>query len=121
MIYTTYFANIRKLTNEITPIAICAKPPIGYSGIVYKSLAPKYDTLMRYKDTKDEKSYVSEYKSTVLNQLDVHSVVDELYALSKTKDIALVCYEKPSDFCHRHLVCDWLNENGIECSEYQNN
>lgn len=23
-----------------------------------------------------------------------------------TKDIALVCYEKPGVFCHRHLVAD---------------
>jgi SAM-dependent methyltransferase len=33
--------------------------------------------------------------------------------------IALICYEKPSDFCHRHLVADWLNENGIECKEWE--
>ena len=34
------------------------------------------------------------------------------------KDVALVCYEKPSDFCHRHLVADWLNKNGFECKEF---
>ena len=34
------------------------------------------------------------------------------------KDICLMCYEKPSDFCHRHLVANWLNENGIECKEW---
>ena len=32
-------------------------------------------------------------------------------------DFALVCYEKPSDFCHRHLVADWLNKNGYDCEE----
>lgn len=33
-------------------------------------------------------------------------------------DIALICYEKPTDFCHRHLVADWLNKNGFKCDEY---
>ena len=33
--------------------------------------------------------------------------------------IALICYEKPTDFCHRHLVADWLNKNGIECEEWE--
>ena len=31
--------------------------------------------------------------------------------------IALICYEKPSEFCHRHLVADWLKEYGIEVEE----
>lgn len=33
------------------------------------------------------------------------------------EDAVLLCYEKPGDFCHRHLVSQWLNENGIRCSE----
>ena len=33
--------------------------------------------------------------------------------------IALVCYEKPSEFCHRHLVSDWLNAAGFECEEFK--
>lgn len=34
-------------------------------------------------------------------------------------DIALICYEKPSDFCHRHLVSEWLNQNGFKCEEWR--
>lgn len=33
--------------------------------------------------------------------------------------IALVCYEKPSDFCHRHLVAQWLSQNGFKCKEWR--
>jgi uncharacterized protein (DUF488 family) len=36
-------------------------------------------------------------------------------------NIALVCYEKPTDFCHRHLVADWLKEHGYECEEFKYN
>lgn len=34
-------------------------------------------------------------------------------------NIVLLCYEKPTDFCHRHLVAQWLIENGFECKEYK--
>jgi uncharacterized protein (DUF488 family) len=32
--------------------------------------------------------------------------------------VILICYEKPSDFCHRHLVAKWFIENGINCEEF---
>lgn len=35
------------------------------------------------------------------------------------KDICLICYEKPNDFCHRHLVADWFRENGYEAVEFK--
>jgi uncharacterized protein (DUF488 family) len=57
--------------------------------------------------------------------LDVNQVVFELNELAngrfKDTDIALICYEKPSDFCHRHLVSKWLNENGYDCIEWNEN
>lgn len=35
------------------------------------------------------------------------------------KHICLICYEKPADFCHRHLVAKWLNDNNFKCKEWQ--
>lgn len=32
--------------------------------------------------------------------------------------IVLVCYEKPADFCHRHLVADWMKQHGIQMEEW---
>ena len=32
---------------------------------------------------------------------------------NKNFDIVLLCYEKPDEFCHRHLVAEWFNRNGI--------
>ena len=32
--------------------------------------------------------------------------------------VVLLCYEKRGDFCHRHLVADWLNKNGFNCEEW---
>ena len=33
-------------------------------------------------------------------------------------EIALICYEKPENFCHRHLVAEWLQEAGYQVQEY---
>ena len=44
---------------------------------------------------------------------------EESYALAQTRDIILACYEKPGEFCHLHLVADWLTENGFETHEWQ--
>ena len=31
-----------------------------------------------------------------------------------------MCYEKPGDFCHRHLLADFLNENlGLDIKEFE--
>ena len=132
MIYTSYFANLRKLPEKIIPISICGKAPDWYKGLQYKKLAPKYDFFMEWKKNHDNDYYIKCFKEQVLDKLNVDDVVKELDSLlidvtttlnykvdsMLVPRIALVCYEKPSDFCHRHLVADWLNKNGISCKEW---
>ena len=43
MIYTSYFAQLRNLPENIIPVSICGKAPNWYHGYQYKKLAPKYD------------------------------------------------------------------------------
>lgn len=118
MIYTTYFAKLKKLPLGIIPISICGKAPDWYNGIQYKKLAPSYNLLMTWKQNHDDDYYIERFNREVLGRLDKDSVIKELYKLSEGKDIALVCYEKSGDFCHRYLVSEWLNEFGIECKEW---
>lgn len=75
---------------------------------------------MNYKRTGDVNTFKREYKDLVLSTLDANNVIKELKSLilHKTDSIALVCYEKLADFCHRHLVAEWLQENGFECEEW---
>lgn len=109
-IYTSYFAKLRKIPENIIPISICGKAPPGYTGIQYKVLAPKYGFFMQWKETHDNNFYIEHFNSEVLNNLNPQEVYDRLSAFSEEKDCVLVCYEKPSDFCHRHLVADWLSK-----------
>ena len=118
MIYTTYFANLRKLPDAITPVSICGKAPDWYKGLQYKKLAPKYDFFVKWKKDHNNEAYTKCFNEQVLGNLFADEVLWELYALVNTADIALVCYEKPGDFCHRHLVADWLNANGFKTEEW---
>lgn len=125
MIYTSYFAKLKSLPDNIIPISICGKAPDWYKGLQYKKLAPKYDFFMKWKENHDNDYYIKCFNEQVLNTLKADDVVFELtdivyYIKGTDMDIALICYEKPSDFCHRHLVADWLNKNGFECKEYEN-
>lgn len=119
-IYTSYFAKLKKLPSDVVPISICAKPPAWYSGLQYKRVAPTYNILMKYKGDHNEADYIEQFNVVVLNRLNPKAVVDELSKLSGDADkIALLCFEKSSDFCHRHLVAKWLTDNGYPCEEWK--
>ena len=120
MIYTSYFAKLKELEkHNIIPISICGKTPDWYKGLQYKDLAPKYGLFMEWKKNHDNNYYIQCFNEQVLKNLNVENVIFQLYSLARAKDIALICYEKPSDFCHRHLVAEWLNQNGFKCEEWR--
>lgn len=134
MIYTSYFAKLKSLPDNIIPISICAKVPDWYKGLQYKKLAPKYDFFMEWKRTHNNDYYIKCFKEQVTDQLNVYKTVYELYEKigiyldeegisfssesANEKHICLICYEKPLDFCHRHLVAKWLNDNDYKCKEW---
>lgn len=119
-IYTSYFAKSKNIPEDIIKISIAGKAPIGYQGIEYKKLAPKYGFFMKWKETQDNNFYIEHFNSEVLDTLNAAQVYSELEQLSKAKDCVLLCYEKPSNFCHRHLVANWFKEKlNISVEEYR--
>ena len=38
-------------------------------------------------------------------------IKDFIELSNNAENIILLCYEKSTDFCHRHLVANWINEN----------
>lgn len=136
MIYTSYFAKLKSLPNNVIPISICGKAPDWYKGLQYKKLAPKYDFFIKWKETHDNDYYVEHFQKEVLDTLDVIRTLHELHLLlpydvrvdiqssvwsNPDWHIALICYEKPNDFCHRHLVADWFNKYNINVEEFSFN
>lgn len=109
MIYTSYFSNWRRFPKTATTISICGKAPNYYYGLQYKKLAPKIGFFMEWKENGDNDFYIKHFNDEVLSKLNPEGVIKELKSLSQTEDIILLCYEKPSDFCHRHIVAEWLS------------
>lgn len=119
-IYTSYFANLKNLEKEdIFPIGICCYPPKWFNGPNLGALAPTPDILEKCKSSHAE--YEKRYKTEVLSIFkDINILINRISYISGGKDIALCCYEKPSDFCHRHIVAKWLEEQtGIEVKEFE--
>lgn len=125
--YTGYFAKLKNYEEKgLIPISICGKAPDWYNGLQYKVLAPKWGFFNEWKNGShkgDNDYYVEHFQKEVLDTLDYNSVLIQLARRSNGKldSVILLCYEKPGDFCHRHLVADWLTNNGTECKEYEVN
>lgn len=123
MIYTSYFAQLRNLPENIIPVSICGKAPNWYHGHQYKKLAPKYDFFMEWQKNHDNDYYIKCFNEQVLGNLNAVDVILDLSKMIYSfnigeSDICLVCYEKPDYFCHRHLVAQWLRDNGFSCAEW---
>ena len=121
MIYTSYFANLRNIPENITPIAICRFPPKTWYGTRFTILIPTLKALKDYQNTGDEETFRKRYFEGIdgLDAKRLAKALEQKNPNSDTHDVVLVCYEGPGKFCHRHLVAEWFNANGIECKEWE--
>ena len=119
MIYTGYYAKLKHYeSNGIIPISIAGRAPEFYKGIQYKKFAPSWDIFSKWKNGEiDNFQYTDRFKKEILGKLNKEEVKQFLNSF-KT-DIILLCYEKSGDFCHRHIVADWIEtELGKRVEEY---
>lgn len=102
------------MADGLYPVSIAGKCPDWYHGAEYKKLAPKWSFFSKWKNGShkgDNDYYIKNFYELVLDKLDPEQVIKELEGFTgvSSDKIILLCYEKPGDFCHRHLVADWLN------------
>jgi hypothetical protein len=119
-IYTSYYANLRNIPEDIVPISISLKPPEWYKGLEYKKLAPTEAIHNEWLRNHNYLIYTSRYIKEVLKFLDIDNVIHDLSNLSGGKDVVLVCYEAPDKFCHRKPVADWLIIKDNHVIEFNN-
>jgi hypothetical protein len=106
--HTSYFAKYRGDYG----VCIALKHPPGFKGKCYPALFPKWSFLSKYFNDHDEAAYTKAYYDQVLSKLDPAKVLTDL------EGSALLCWETPKKFCHRHLVSGWLKENtGVDIIE----
>ena len=98
------------------PVAISRVVPPGFRGSLYRKLAPTRELEEGfYKGRIDSDLYIREYLKLLENRnLSPDVVVRELpFACT------LLCWERPYEFCHRHVVARWIETaTGIQVKEY---
>ena len=113
-IYTSYFANWRNFPEGSLKIGVTRFPPAYWEDEINLAvLAPSEDLLRRYKNRQiDEYVFKTIYLTELADRgLASKTVRDLLMSVAKKRDIVLCCYEKPEEFCHRHILAEWLGED----------
>jgi hypothetical protein len=101
-IYTGYFAKLNQYRKVGLITISIARFNKYYYGAELKILAPTPEMIHE-----PELPYIPKY-NLILSRLNKEQIISQIRSLSDGKDCILLCYEKPSDFCHRHLVAEWL-------------
>jgi hypothetical protein len=116
-IYTSYYAMTNRLVAEgIQPIGVSRGVPKGFAYPGILRIAPTYAMISK---TFPTERYMPMYKQ-ILAKVDPRSILEQLDQLGGGADVAMLCWEKPGDFCHRHMIADWLEaELGIEIIEWR--
>lgn len=125
MVYTGYFSNVKKYKKlGFCCISVAQFNPSWYNGVSFPELAPSQTILAAYKL---QGMSVEEYERLYLKELERPEAVASMEklknkALTDSRDLILLCYEKPKDFCHRHILARQLNNkypDVFSISEYQ--
>ena len=119
VIYTSYFAQLKKVKN---PISIALWKHKWYNGPELLSLAPTKNILAIWKNSNqssaDWQNYITSYTNEILNKIDVNILLNQIKQIYLNENfVTLLCYEKPEDYCHRHIVSEWLIKNNITSNE----
>lgn len=93
----------------------------GFSGKAMLDLAPYRDFFHVWKNNigkipeeVNTRYYIEQYYRRVLSKVDVMGL------LKNEKDPILLCYEESSQFCHRHVLAEYINiKYGIEVPEIE--
>lgn len=118
-IYTSYYGNLRKLgTTGILPIGISLGVPNFFKGHKMMYLAP---TRAMLNSLIPQEEYTKMYREQILSKVSLDTLREDLSIITRGQnvDVALLCWEKPGDFCHRHLFAEWMKEmTGYEIEEF---
>ena len=108
MIYTSYFGNYKNFPNNSYIIGITRFPISGIENCI--DLSPSEKLLRQFKNKEiDEFIFKVRYLNE-LKQLNKKEYIEYLHKLERFyNNIIICCYEKPNEFCHRHILADWLD------------
>ena len=93
----------------------------GFDGKVILDLAPKRyffdiwrDNIGKIPEDENTRYYIEEYYKHILSKVNIEEL------LKDEKDPILLCYEDSNQFCHRHVLAEYINmKYGIEVPEIE--
>lgn len=113
-IYTSYFGQLKNLAKDgIITVSIARYTPGYFKGRVLLEVAPT-GPMLKMEDEEYRKAYAE-----ILRHVDAVKFYRAVQQIGGGRHVALLCYEKPGEFCHRRLLAEWLERSlGIEVLEY---
>jgi uncharacterized protein YeaO (DUF488 family) len=108
-ITTGYFGGVKK-PHQHDIVSIAAGQP-RWLQVLHKhsALAPRYTLLKDFRsDFISESQYVT-FFNAMLDKLNPAETLQQLNVMSQSA--IMCCHCKTTDFCHRHLVAEWLESN----------
>jgi uncharacterized protein (DUF488 family) len=119
VVYTSYFGMARRFPKEkFIKTAVCYSVPPGIG--IWNSVVPDADLVFGLKRGEITKEYYEQqYYQMLLDRKD--QIANNIPFLKNgEQDAVLLCYEKPEDWCHRHILARFLNEQfGLDVTEYK--
>jgi len=115
-----YTSNYARHGGNPLAIGISLTVPDWYEGKRLQYLAPRSDMVGKIKKGEanyNQRKYTREYYD-VLNgrKIDAGQLIESL-----PEGSLLLCYESPKDFCHRHLLAEWVErKTGFVITEWKN-
>jgi len=111
-LYTSYFGRIKQIKTsnpEVTNDRLFSiarfTPRWAGSMVGISILAPSYELLSTFKqDLLSMDDYGVAYTVHLANHEQM--IID--FLLHIPEGSILCCYERPNDFCHRHILSEWL-------------
>jgi uncharacterized protein YeaO (DUF488 family) len=105
MLKETYIAKMKEMA---------AKNPEAVFIVVTRSaghvLSPSWKLLRDYKDGKiDWNRYTLRVRAEMADA-ECREEIKRIWDLSQKKDVFLVCYEKDSENCHRHILIELMKK-----------
>lgn len=105
MIYTSYYSG-RQIGKSIS---ISLRPPKECSFDSLPLFAPSEDLLKFWKASKKDDAAQQKYSEIFRQEMDAKkSLIDLWINKLNSSHLTLNCDEKPEDFCHRHILKDYL-------------
>jgi uncharacterized protein YeaO (DUF488 family) len=117
-LFTSRWQNKALASLDAVPVGISRGTPkfrVAYRYRLLRELAPSREAF----GLDDPHEFESAYRAG-LDAIGLEAVVERLASVSRQhggKPLVLLCYEPAHEFCHRHVLRDWLREWGVVIEE----